>query len=104
MTSRLLPFFALILALGIFFGYVNPLWSGKIAEQRAAIAQDDQALDSAKHYVERENQLTGQRNSIDPAALARLELFLPDSVDNIGLILDMNSLAARSGLNLSSVD
>ncbi len=104
MTNRLLPFVSIVLALGIFFAYVSPLWSGKVAEQKAAIAGDVQALSSAKRYVERENQLTEERNAMDPVGLARLEKFLPDSVDNIGLILDLNSLAARSGLNLSSVD
>jgi hypothetical protein len=29
---------------------------------------------------------------------------LPDSVDNVGLILDLNALAARSGLSLSNID
>ncbi|MDP2593876.1 MAG: hypothetical protein Q8P36_00845 [bacterium] len=104
MTSRLLPFLSLMLAIGIFFAYVNPLWNGKIAEQRAAIAQNDQALASAKRYVERENQLAAAKNAIDPAALDRLKAFLPDSVNNIGLILDLNALAARSGLSLSSID
>jgi len=104
MTSRLLPFLSLMLAIGIFFAYVNPLWNGKIAGQRDAIAQDNQALASAKRYVERENQLAVAKNAIDPVALDRLKAFLPDSVDNIGLILDLNALAARSGLSLSSID
>lgn len=104
MTSRFLPFLSLALAVGIFFTYVNPLWNGTIAEQRAAIAQDDQALVSAKQYVERENQLAAAKDAIDPVALDRLKAFLPDSVDNIGLILDLDALAARSGLSLSSID
>lgn len=104
MTSRLLPFLSLMLAIGIFFTYVNPLWNGKIADERAAIAQDDQALASAEQYIERENQLAAARDAIDPVALDRLKALLPDSVDNIGLILDLNALAARSGLSLSSID
>ncbi|MDE1945553.1 MAG: hypothetical protein KGI03_04800, partial [Patescibacteria group bacterium] len=104
MTSRLLPFLALVAAVGIFFAYVNPLWNGKIASAKAAIASDNQALASAAAYVKRENELAGQMNAIDPAVLARLSTFLPDSVDNVGLILDLNGLAARSGLALSAID
>lgn len=104
MTSRLLPFLALVAAVGIFFAYVNPLWNGKIASAKAGIASDDQALASAAAYVKRENELASQMNAIDPTALARLTTFLPDSVDNVGLILDLNALAARSGLTLSSLD
>ena len=104
MTSRLLPFICLVAAVGIFFAYVNPLWNGKIASAKAAIASDNQALDSAAAYVKRENELAAQMNAIDPASLAHLKTFLPDSVDNVGLTLDLNALAARSGLTLSSID
>ncbi len=104
MTSRLLPFFSLVLAVGLFFGYVSPLWNGKVADAKAAIADDNKALESAKRYVERQNQLATERDAIDPAALARLETFLPDSVDNVGMILDLDALGTRSGLALTSID
>lgn len=104
MTNRLLPFLALVAAVGIFFAYVNPLWHGAIKDAKAAIAQDNQALDAADAYVTRENELAAQVNAIDPAALARLSTYLPDSVDNVGLILDLNSLAESTGVVLSSVD
>lgn len=104
MTSRLLPFLALVAAVGIFFAYVNPLWNGDIAAAKAAIKQDDQALASAEQYVKRQNELAAQAAAIDPIALARLETYLPDSVDNVGLVLDLNALADRTGLALASVD
>ena len=104
MTSRLLPFLSLVAAVGIFFAYINPLWTGQIAQEKAAIASDDQALASANQFVKRENELATQMNAIDPSALSRLETFLPDSVDNVGLILDLNALAARSGVEIDSVD
>jgi hypothetical protein len=104
MTSRLLPFLSLVAAVGIFFTYVNPLWNGQIADAKAAIAADNKALESAAAYVKRQNELAAEADAIDPVALARLNTFLPDSVDNVGVILDLNALAARSGLALASVD
>ncbi len=104
MTSRILSVLALILAAGIFFVYVNPTWTGSIAATKAAIVSDDQALAAASEYAAEQNQLAAARNAIDPADLARLDTFLPDSVDNVGLILDLNALAARSGLSLSNID
>ena len=83
---------------------MNPAWTGSIAATQAAIAADNQALSSASQYSAQQNQLASARDAIDPAALARLTNFLPDSVDNVGLILDINALAARSGLSLSNVD
>lgn len=104
MNSRILPIFALMVAVGMFFAYVNPVWSGSIAARKAAIASDDQALDAAARYTNQQNELIAERNKIDPADLKRLAIFLPDSVDNVGLILDLNALAARSGLSLSNID
>ena len=104
MNSRILPILGLMIAVGMFFAYVSPTWTGSIATTKAAIASDDKALAAAANYVAQEKELTDQRNAIDPANLTRLETFLPDSVDNVGLILDLNAVAARSGLALSNVD
>lgn len=104
MNSRVLPLLALFLSVGIFFAYVNPTWSGSVATTKSAIALDDQALAAASEYAAQQNALASQRDAIDPTNLARLTEFLPDSVDNVGLILDLNALAARSGLTLSNID
>lgn len=104
MNSRILPIFALSLAIGIFFAYVNPTWSGSIADAKAVIALDDLALASADEYTTKQNDLATKRASIDTTNLERLSTFLPDSVDNVGLILDINALAARSGLSLANID
>lgn len=104
MNSRILPALALMLAIGIFFAYVNPTWSGAIAATNAAIALDDEALAAADQYAKQQNALASARAEISQENLARLSTFLPDSVDNVGLILNLNALAARSGLSLANID
>jgi hypothetical protein len=104
MSSRILPTLALMLALGIFFAYVRPLWVGPIAETKLAIKNDTDALSAAAEYKQRESELASAKNAIDPGNLERLTTFLPDSVDNVTLILNINALAARSGILLSNVD
>jgi len=104
MNSRITHIFTLLISAGIFFGYVGPTWSGSIADTKAAIAGDDQALAAASQYTAQQNELASKRNAIDPTDLARLMTFLPDSVDNVGLTLDLNALAARSGLSLANLD
>lgn len=104
MNERILPLVALLAAAGIFFFYVNPTWSGPIAETKAAIDFDDRALAAAEDYAKQQNTLASARNAIDPENLDRLTRFLPDSVDNIGIIIDLNALAARSGLSLTNID
>ena len=104
MNNNIIPALALIVAAGIFFFYVNPTWSGPIAAMKTAITSDDKALTAAITYATQQNELAAKRNTIDPADLTRLTTFLPSSVDNVGLILDLNALAARSGLTLSNID
>ncbi|HEX2792472.1 MAG TPA: hypothetical protein VHO23_02035 [Candidatus Paceibacterota bacterium] len=102
--SRLLPFLALLVALGLFFGYIDPTYKGSIETLRTEIRSYDDALDAADRFKEKEAQLTIARNAIPPESLARLEAFLPNGVDNVQLILDLDALAARTGMQLSDFD
>lgn len=104
MNSRILPSVALIIAIGMFLAYVNPTWNGSIASLKESIASDDEALASARQYSAQQNQLAASRDAIDPANLSAISTFLPDSVDNVGIILDLNALAARSGLSVVNID
>lgn len=104
MNTRLIPTFAFVIAAGIFFGYVAPTWSGSISEARATIKANNKALAAATTYATQQNELAAARNAISSSDIARLETLLPNSVDNVGLILDLNALAARSGITLSNVD
>lgn len=104
MNSRILPALALMIAVGIFFVYVSPTWSGSIADAKTAISADEDALKAANDYTTRVKELTDQKSSIDQESISRLATFLPDTVDNVGLILDLNTLAARSGVSLSNID
>ncbi|MFA5942201.1 MAG: GspMb/PilO family protein [Candidatus Paceibacterota bacterium] len=104
MNSRILPILAFLVAIGIFFAYIRPTWFGTIAATKAAILSDERALVAAGEYTAQQNELASKRSEINPADLKRLAIFLPDSVDNVGLILNLNALAARSGLSLSNID
>lgn len=104
MNSRIPPLIALAVAVVIFFAYVSPTWSGTIAKTKSSIAYDDKALSAASEYATQQNELADARNNIDTTDLARLTTLLPDSVDNVVLILDLNALASRSGLLLSNID
>ena len=104
MINRLIPTAALIIALVIIIGYVAPTFSGEIAETRAAIARTQTALLAAERFGEKENELASAKNAISPSDLARLDTLLPGSVDNVGVILDLTALAARTGVQLASIN
>lgn len=102
MMTKLFPFVALILAAALMFGYVMPTYKQSIVPAQAQIASLESALAAAKGFTLKEADLEKQRTSISPQNLARLESFLPDGVNNVQLILDLDGLAARSGMALSN--
>lgn len=102
--SRLTPFVLLALAIALFFVYVRPTFSGHIHDTRQQIESYDNALLAAQRFQQKEAQLTQAKAQIPPESLDRLRAFLPDGVDNVQLILDMDALAARSGVTLSDFD
>lgn len=104
MSSRIFPTIALIISAVIFFFYVGPTWSGQIAKTKSAIAVDKDALKAAEQYTKQQNQLAAARDAIDPENMTLLTTFLPNSVDNVRLILDLTSLATRSQLLLSNIN
>lgn len=104
MNNRISSLFAFMIATGIFFSYINPTLDGSIATTKTAIVADDQALIMAKKYNDHQNDLAKARNTIALEDLKRLETFLPDSVNNVGLILDLDALAMVSGLKIVNLD
>lgn len=100
-VSRIVPILLVIGAIGLFIGYTQPTYGGSVTALKDEISTLDSALKAAEQFKLKEAQLAQQRNAISSEQLARLESFLPDSVDNVQLIVDLNSLAARSGVQLS---
>lgn len=82
--------------------YTNPTYQGLKGEQATAAAYDD-ALDKSKELKALRDKLQSTRNAFSPQDEQKLTRLLPDQVDNIRLIIDINSIAARRGLALSDV-
>lgn len=102
--TRLTPVIAVLVAILLALFYTRPLYMGEVTETRAKIASYDAALAAAERFNQKEAELTAARAAISEESLERLAAFLPDGVDNVQLILDMDALAARSGVTLSNFD
>ncbi len=86
----------------IFFGYTKGAYDS-IHEVQGQIVQYQGALAKAAQLQQLMQGLLAKYNAYNPADLARLQTMLPDQVNNIGLILDLDTLAHQSGLQLASV-
>ena len=93
----------MVAAGGIFFFYTQPAYD-TMQSQQANIDQYNQALSKAAELQTLKSSLLTKYNSFDPSSLDRLQKLLPDHVDNIALILDLDSIASRYGLLLQNVD
>ncbi len=97
-----LPILFLLLAGGIFFWYLDPTYT-QIGVLRAQKAQYDDALSKARELQSVRDQLVARYNTFSPTDLDRLQKLLPDHVDNVRLILDLDSMASHYGMRVRDV-
>jgi Tfp pilus assembly protein PilO len=94
---------AIVVAGGIFFLYTEPAYNG-LQALSAQNAQYDQALAKATQLQALKQTLLSKYNAFDPNQIQRLSTMLPDQVDNIRLILDLDNMAALYGMGLQNVN
>ncbi|MDO8575954.1 MAG: hypothetical protein Q7R90_01425 [bacterium] len=87
----------------MFFWYTKPTYDSSLT-LRASIAQNNAALDKTAELQKLRQTLLSRFNTFDPADLDKLQKLLPDHVDNVRLILDLDNLAEDGGLALQNVD
>lgn len=92
----------LIAAGAIFFLYTQPTYD-QMQSTRTQNSEFDQALTKAKELQTRKDTLLRQFNSFNNDDLDRLKKMLPDQVDNIRLILDIDSMAQNRHMALQNV-
>ena len=102
MSRIILPLILLVAAIGLFAAYTNPTYQ---ATKTVAAERDqyDQALTTAKQLKAQRDALLSKRDTFSTDDVQKLQELLPDNVDNIRLIIDINSIAARHGLTLKNV-
>ena len=92
MTRFLMPIVLIGIAIAVFFTLTDTTYKG-ISTLNAEVASYNQALDNSKALENERDKLTSKYNSIDKENLMKLEKFLPSSVDNIRLILEIEQIA-----------
>lgn len=98
----LLPVILVIAAIGLFVAFTNPTYQGLKGTQAKVDSYND-ALDKAQELKNLRDKLSSARNAFSPQDEQKLLRLLPDQVDNIRLIIDINNIASRRGLALSNV-
>ena len=97
-----MPVILIGIATGGFFMFTNPLYND-ISTIKAEVVSYNEALDNSKSLEAERDKLTQKYNAFDPVNLSKLEKLLPDNVDNIRLILEIEKIASPYGMVLKDV-
>lgn len=90
----------LILAsIGLFFGYVDPTYSD-VKTLRTEQADYDRALSNSKELQAERDKLLTKFNNMSAGDLDKLVKLLPDNIDNVRLIIDIDNIAANYGMRI----
>src|SRR3989344_5552874 len=102
MRQFLIPVILLIAAVGMFMLYTNPAYQGAKTLQAQEASYKDALTKSAELRAIRD-QLLQKRATFVASDIDKLQHVLPDNVDNIRLIIDINNIAARHNISLTNV-
>lgn len=102
------PLILIIISIGTFFAYIDPNYRGEnlsngkrsIVSLQEEVNQYEQALSDTIAIRAKRQEIQNQKSSFDPKQVEKLEKLLPDNIDNIKLIIDMNNIATKHNLVL----
>ncbi len=97
-----MPIILFAAAIGLFVVYTNPAYQATKALSVQAADYDD-ALNKSQELKAVRDQLLSKENTFSSDDTAKLQKVLPDNVDNIRLIIDINNIAARHNLSVKNV-
>jgi len=99
----LLPIILLVASGVIFFGFVDPAYT-KITELRAEEKLFNEALDNSAELQKIRDSLRDEYNTFSTSDLDKLKKLLPNNVDNVRLVRDLDGIASQYGMSLYNVN
>ncbi len=102
MTKYLIPVLLFGVAIALFFGFTQPLLTDltDLQKQQASI---NEVLQNTGTLAKTRDALLARYTQITPENKTRLAKALPDQVDNVRLIIDIDAVATRFGLNIKNI-
>lgn len=98
-----LPILFLAISGGLFFIYIDPTY-GQVKDLLVQQGQIDQALSRSKELQDVRDSLLARYNTFPTAEIDRLQKLVPDHVDNVRLILDLDAMASKYGMRVRDVN
>ncbi|MDP2650118.1 MAG: hypothetical protein Q8P16_00970, partial [bacterium] len=102
MTKSILAILFLGASVLVFVFYIRPTYD-TVQENRAKAEEFDRALEKTREIQELKSSLLNRYNLFVTENLDRLQKMLPDHVDNVRLVLDMDGIASAYGIRIQNV-
>jgi len=102
MSRQIFSTFLIIISVTAFLMYVNPNYE-EVRILKAESKEFDEALVKSRELHRVRDGLLSKYNTFSSTDLKKLEKLLPDNVDNVRLILDLDGIASRHGLQVSNL-
>lgn len=97
--STIVSIILILASAGLFFGYVDPTYT-KIQADQLIKADYDKALNNSKDLQSERDKLLDKRNKMDRSETEKLAKLLPDNIDNVRLIIDIDEMAKTYGMRI----
>ncbi len=102
MTRFLFPLLIIVLSVVAFFSLGRPLIDeiGVLKTEKADLVAGEESL---RQLLARQNELLNLYNQFSDEQIEQIDKFLPDNIDHVRLIIDINGIADRYNLKLSNI-
>lgn len=97
-----MPIILIGIGFTFFLVFTNPIYSD-IGQLKLQTASYNDALNNSKTLENERDKLAAKYNAIDPNNLLKLQKLLPENVDNIRLILEIEQLASPYNMVLKNI-
>ncbi|MES2023128.1 MAG: hypothetical protein V4439_00400 [Patescibacteria group bacterium] len=102
MLRFIFPTILIGVAIAGFFMFVSPYYSD-IGAMKDKVSSYNEALNNSKALESERDKLTAKYNQISTENMDKLQKLIPDNVDNIRLILEIEKIASPYGMVLKDV-
>ena len=100
--KSLTPILFVIVSVALFFTVTDPIYK-QVKDLKIKYAQYQDVLDKSAELLRQRKTLQDKYDSFSKEDINRLNKLLPDTVDNVRLIIDMDEIAKRYGLTIKNV-
>lgn len=99
----LVPIILIVISGGIYLGYIDGAYD-TVKTLQAEEQQYEDALRQSETLNRVRNELLTTYNNISTRDLDRLDKMLPNNIDSIRLLIDIDGIAAENGVALSDLE